>query len=237
MTGALKLSRRNILLLVLGLALLLVALMPMRFAMAMVGRPITASRAAGLVWVGAIGDLTVGNIRFGNVEAGLKPLPLLIGRREFWIERIITPESNPLSGTFLLGTGVRDLTGVVDISGLFPLLPLSSANFDGFSTRFENGRCAEAKGNVRVEIDAGGLPGIDLKNGLLGAARCEGRNLLIPLASQSAMERVDLRLSANGEYSATLTISSDIPEAGAALGLVGFQPISGGYQLVRRGKF
>ncbi len=231
-----RLSRRQMLLLAAGLLFLLLALMPMRFALGLAGKPVSAARAAGLVWNGAIGDLGIGKMKLGNVEAGLKPFPLLVGRREFWISRIVSPGIQPLDGVFVLGSGVERLNGSVDISQLFPTLPLSDAHFEGFTARFDNGRCDRASGQLRLDLDGGGLPGMNVSNGLLGAARCDGRKLVIPLMSQSTMERINLSFSADGSYSATVTINSESPETAAALTLAGFRPVSGGYRLVRRGK-
>lgn len=57
------------------------------------------------------------------------------------------------------------------------------------------------------------------------------------LVSQSAMERVDIRLSADGIYTVTVTLDAEAVEQGTMLTLAGFRPVAGGYRLVQKGRF
>ena len=92
-----------------------------------------------------------------------------------------------------------------------------------------------AGGNVRMTV-ASNVPGLDLTNGLLGKPRCDKGQLLIPLASQSAMEHVDIRLSGDGAYEATVFLEGERAEQVGALALAGFRSVSGGYRMTRKGR-
>ena len=63
------------------------------------------------------------------------------------------------------------------------------------------------------------------------------RLIVIPLLSQSAMEHVDIRISGDGTYTATIFLEGDRTEYAAPLALSGFRPVSGGYRMVRKGRF
>jgi hypothetical protein len=54
---------------------------------------------------------------------------------------------------------------------------------------------------------------------------------------QSAMERADIRLSADGSYTVTVTLETEAVEQGTMLTLAGFRPVTGGYRLVQKGRF
>lgn len=90
--------------------------------------------------------------------------------------------------------------------------------FGGIDNCFSFGRCADARGNVRLSV-ASSIAGLDLSNGLLGKPRCDRGQLLLPLLSQSAMEHVDIRIAGDGTYSATIFLEGDRVEQAAALAL------------------
>jgi general secretion pathway protein N len=69
--------------------------------------------------------------------------------------------------------------------------------------------------------------GLDLANGLTGDARCDGGALLLPLASQSGQERIDLRIRADGAYEATMRIRTADPVLAGTLAGSGFQAANG----------
>ena len=94
----------------------------------------------------------------------------------------------------------------------------------------------EASGQVRLTMSET-VPGLNLQNGLLGKPRCDGARLLLPLVSQSAMERADIRLSGDGAYKVTVTLDSNRGDPPALLNLAGFRPVAGGYRLVQKGRF
>ena len=94
----------------------------------------------------------------------------------------------------------------------------------------------QAGGQVRLNMSET-LPGLNLQNGMLGQPRCDGAGLLLPLVSQSAMERADIRLSVDGSYTVTITLETDAAGQGTMLTVAGFRPVAGGYRFVQKGRF
>lgn len=210
--------------------------MPLRTII--VSDAVSARRVDGIVWDGSIRDLRVGQMPIGDVNARLHFLPLFLGRAQISLSRGDAPFAPGISGSVTRRIGgfeVNDMKATLPVSTLFAPLPAENLELQNFSTRFIAGRCAEAGGNVRLTL-AGTLPGIDLANGLLAKPRCEGGQLLIPLLSQSAMERVTVRVAGDGSFSATIFLEGDRTEQAALLTLAGFRSVAGGYRMVRKGK-
>lgn len=220
-------------------ALLLVAaliLMPMRIVFG--GNGIAARKVEGLIWDGAVRDLRVGQVGIGDVNTRLHVLPLLLARAQFSLSRGDAPFAPGVSGSITRSVGsvsVGDLKATLPVSALLAPLPAENIELQDFSVRFRSGRCVAAGGNVRLTM-ANSVPGLDLANGLLGKPRCDKGQLLIPLASQSAMEHVDIRIGGDGFYNATIFLEGDRAEQAAAIALAGFRPVSGGYRMVRKGR-
>ncbi|HEY0114339.1 MAG TPA: type II secretion system protein N [Allosphingosinicella sp.] len=194
--------------------LALLALLPMRMAMDWFGlgaRGVAAREVEGSVWFGALKEAQVGTIGLGDLHAGLRGLPLLIGRARIALDRDEGTPADELQGA---ATITRNSFGFDDVSGRLQLtagalgsLPLSQIELGDFSARFENGLCVEATGTVRAAV-AGDLAGIALPGGLAGAARCDAGALLLALAGQSGMETLELRLFGDGRYRASVLIRS-----------------------------
>ncbi len=228
--------RRIILYAALLLSSAMVIFMPLRTIIA--GDAVSARRVDGIVWDGSIRDLRVGQMPIGDVNARLHFLPLFLGRAQIALSRGDAPFAPGISGSVTRRIGgfeVNDLKATLPVSTLFAPLPAENLDLQDFSVRFIAGRCAEASGNVRLTL-AGTLPGIDLANGLLAKPRCEGGQLLVPLLSQSAMERATIRIAGDGRYSATVFLEGDRTEQAALLTLAGFRSVAGGYRMVRKGK-
>ena len=51
------------------------------------------------------------------------------------------------------------------------------------------------------------------------------------------MERADISIDANGNYSLSLVLNNVEPQAASILPLAGFRPIAGGYMQVINGRF
>ena len=228
--------RRIILYAALLLSSAMVIFMPLRTIIA--GDAVSARRVDGIVWDGSIRDLRVGQMPIGDVNARLHFLPIFLGRAQIALSRGDAPFAPGISGWVTRRIGgfeVNDLKATLPVSTLFAPLPAENLDLQDFSVRFIAGRCAEASGNVRLTL-ARTLPGIDLANGLLAKPRCEGGQLLVPLLSQSAMERVTIRIAGDGRYSATVFLEGDRTEQAALLTLAGFRSVAGGYRMVRKGK-
>jgi general secretion pathway protein N len=214
-----------------------VIFMPLRAIIG--GEGVSARKVDGIIWDGSIRDLRVGKLPIGDVNARLYVLPLLLGRAQIALSRGDAPFAPGISGSITHrfgGVSVDDMKATLPVASLFGPLPAENIELQGFSARFTAGRCAETSGNIRLTL-ANTIPGLDLSNGLLAKPRCDGGQLLIPLLSQSAMERADIRVSGDGAYTVTIFLEGDRTEQAVPLGLAGFRPVAGGYRIVRKGRF
>lgn len=219
------------------LLLSLVIFMPLRNILAVDG--VTARRVDGIIWDGSVRDLKIGKLPVGDVNARLLFWPLLLGRAEMFISRGDAPYAPGVSGSIaqgIGGTSVKNLSATLPVGSLFAPFPAENIQFEGVSARFVAGRCIDASGQVRLTI-SDSVPGLNLQNGMLGKPRCEGARLLLPLVSQSAMERADIRISADGAYTVTVKLDASRGDSPALLNMAGFRPVAGGYQLVQKGGF
>lgn len=219
------------------LALAMIIFMPLRTIMG--SESMSARKVEGIIWDGSIRDLKIGRLPIGDVNARLHFLPLLIARAEISFSRGDAPFAPGVSGSVTRRVGgfsVNALNASVPVADLFAPLPADTIELQDFSAEFIAGRCAEASGSARLMF-ASAVPGFELANGLLATPRCDRGQLFVPLVSQSAMERVDIRFSADGTYSTTIFLEGDRGAQTDALILAGFRPVAGGYRMARKGRF
>ena len=230
-------TRKHLVAVIVALGMLaLIIVMPLRTIVG--GDGVVARKVDGIIWDGSIRDLRVGRLVLGDVNARLHFLPLLLARAQVSLSRGDAPFAPGLTGSVtrrIGGFSVNNLKATLPVASLFAPLPVESIELQDFSARFIAGRCADTSGNVRLTV-ASGISGLDLSNGLLGKPRCDRGKLLIPLLSQSAMEHVDLRISADGAYTASIYLEGDRAEQAAAIALAGFRPVAGGFRMVRKGR-
>lgn len=225
MTGP-HLSRRarSALLLVLLGALLLLLPMRLVFAMLDLDRYGLAARSIdGSLWWARIEQLTIGDVPVGTVRASLSPVQLFVGRARLDVWR---KEGMPddLAGAISVGSGrigIDDVTGTLPLGAAMAPLPVSSVEMQDVSARFVDGRCGHAEGQVRARI-AGGIDGLNLSQGLSGAPRCDGDAILLPLVSQSGLEKLNLRISASGRYAVEMLVGTTDPALAQKLAVAGF---------------
>jgi general secretion pathway protein N len=220
-----------------ALAVAVIIFMPLRTIVA--GDGVTARKVDGIIWDGSIRDLRLGKLPVGDVNARLLFVPLFMGRAEILLSRGNAQFVPGISGSVsrgLNGVSVNNLSATLPVGTLFAPFPAENIQFEGVSARFAVGRCMEASGQVRLTL-SDTMPGLNLQNGMLGQPRCDGAQLLLPLVSQSAMERADIRLSADGSYTVTAMLNGDRGDQAAALNLAGFRSVAGGYRLVQKGRF
>lgn len=217
-------------------ALAAIIFMPLRMIVG--GEGVVARRVEGIIWDGSIRDLRIGRVALGDVNARLLFPPLFLGRAKILLSRGDAQFAPGLSGSVTMrigGFSIDEMRATLPVANLFVPLPVENVELQDLSVRFVSGRCGEASGSVRMTV-TGGISGLDLANGLLGKPRCDRGQLLVPLLSQSAMERVDIRISGDGTYTATIFLEGDRSDQSAALGLAGFRAVSGGYRMVRKGR-
>lgn len=220
--------KRTALVLLLLVAALLV-LLPLRIVFDMSGlgeRGISARSIEGSIWSGTVRDLRLGRLSLGDMDAGLSPAALLGGEIALAMTRATDAPGQPPLAFTLARSGesfaMRDATGEIGTADLFAPLPLRSVALDGAQIAFADGRCSDASGAVRVNIEQN-LFGITLQRGLSGSIRCDAGDLLIPLKGQSGLEQMDIRITGSGRYSADFRLGGLAGGAGAALAALGFR--------------
>lgn len=234
--SGLRLSRRTGFALVLLFLIALIAFLPMRAALGLVGVErwgISAREVRGTVWSGRLYQMMMGDVALGSVHASLSPVQLLMGRARFDILRKVGAPDD-IAGAFTVGfnrIGIDDVTGAVPIARTFAPLPLAALEMEDVTAWFGGGRCGHAAGRVRARI-AGQLPGLNLSQGLAGSVSCDGEAILLPLVSQSGMERITLRLTRSGRYTAEMRIDTADAALAASLAQAGFAK-AGGSLLLR----
>ena len=217
---------------------LLVALLlflPLRLAIGWAGlgdRGLAARAVTGSLWWGTLEGARMGGVPLGDLNASLSPVQLLVGRARIDFSRAGAGADRfqGAIGVTRHSFGIDDLSATLPAGDRFAPLPISTIKFDDLSVRFVDGRCASGQGGVRATV-SGNIAGMALTQGLSGNARCDGAMLLLPLVSQSGMETLNLRLSADGRYRAELLVRSADPALGARLNAAGFSPGPNGYAL------
>jgi general secretion pathway protein N len=218
----------------------LLALLPMRLALDWFGfgeRGLTARAATGSVWLGALQEAQVGPVPLGDVKARLNFFPLFLGRARLTLAG--ADEATGLEGAVTVSRhsfGFDDVSARLRVGALFSPLAVSMLDFDDVSAGFTSGRCTRGEGSVRAAV-SGQVAGISLASGLAGQARCAGDALLIPLASQSGMERLDIRLSGDGRYRLELLVRPGDEAVRGRLIAAGFRPAGQGYGMQVDGAF
>lgn len=225
MTGV-HLSRRMRIALILVFVLGALLFLPMRIALGLAGLDrlgVAAREVRGTVWSGRIDQLMLGEMPMGSVRAGLSPIALLAGRARFDIVRHAGLPDD-VRGALTVGfgrIGIDDVTGTVPLGRTFAPLPVSALAMEDVSGYFSGAACGHAEGRVRAHM-ATQIPGLNLSQGLSGVVACDGDALLLPLVSQSGMEKIDLRIWRSGRYSAQMRIETADPALAGTLGQAGF---------------
>lgn len=232
----LTLSRRMRILLILVLLLGLLLFLPLRVALGLAGLErlgVAARDVRGTVWSGGIDQLMLGNMPLGSVRAGLSPISLLMGRARFDVART-KGLPDDIRGAITVGfgrIGIDDVSGAVPLGRTFTPLPVSSLMMEDVSGYFSGDRCGHAEGRVRARL-AGQFPGLNLSQGLSGVAACDGDALVLPLVSQSGLEKITLRVWRSGRYVAEMRIETTDATLAGTLGQAGFVA-SGDAQLLK----
>lgn len=208
----------------------LIVLLPLRLALGVfASENVSARSVEGSVWDGRVADLNVGSLPLGTVDAGLEPLPLLIGRAQFAISR----EGLSAKGG---AHGISNASGSIALPDGLGGLPVTAVTFNRFSIQMDGGGCAQAEGTLGVTLASFGPL---MPNGLAlsGTARCENGALVVPMRGPQGMERLALRLTRDGRWQADLTLTGLPQEAADALRAGGFDARPGGIGIGTSGSF
>ena len=223
-----------------ALLFVLVALFPLRLGLdglSLDERGFAAREAKGSVWFGTLSEAQLGSVELGDLQARLRTLPLFVGRARMDLER--GGEADPFHASLTVsrhGFGVDDATGIIDVGTAFAPLPIASLELADVTVRFADGQCASAEGLVKATV-AGDVAGLSLPAGLSGNVRCDEGALLLPLASQSGMETLDIRLFDDGRYEVELAVSPADDQMRDRLIASGFSLTGSGYALSIAGEF
>ncbi|MGQ0661344.1 type II secretion system protein N [Sphingosinicella sp.] len=218
----------------------LVALTPLGLAISWLGldaRGLAAREAQGSVWLGALKEAQLGPAPIGDVSARFHSLRLFIGQARVSLAR--ADETQPFEGSATVsrhGFGFDDATGHLRLGALLAPLPINAIQLENVSIGFASGLCSRAEGRVRA-MASGDVGGMSLSSGLAGNASCAGDAALLPLAGQSGMEQLNIRLFADGRYRAELLVRSQDAALGQRLVAAGFTAGNGGFTRVVDGRF
>jgi general secretion pathway protein N len=213
----------------------LLALLPLRLALDRLGlseHGLTARAATGSLWGGALQEAQVGPVPLGDLGARLHFLPLLLGRARL---SLYSAEPGTFAGAIVVSRhsfGFDDVSARLRVGALFAPLAVPTVDFDDVGARFTSGRCTHAEGNVRAA-----LSGSTGAVGLAGQARCAGDALLLPLASPSGAERLNIRLFADGRYRVEALVRPADPALAGRLVAAGFRPVGSGFGMRVDGAF
>ncbi|MEZ5711285.1 MAG: type II secretion system protein N [Sphingobium sp.] len=235
-----QLSRRSKIALVLVGVIAAIALFPLRLALGLAGvgdGEVSARQVRGGIWWGRLEEAMLGPVSLGTVNAAVSPVQLFVGRvrLDLWRKEGLPSD---ISGAWTAGfnqRGIDDVTGSLPVGSIFAPLPLSTMEFEDVTVHFAGDTCAKAEGRVRARI-SGRYAGLNLSQGLSGAATCDGQAVLLPLMSQSGMEIVSLRIWRDGRYTAQLSVKGAGEGNAAALAAAGLSQSGQDYVLNLEGR-
>jgi general secretion pathway protein N len=231
-------NRRIILFSVAAPMIALIAFFPLRLALAMGGLgnfPVTARAAEGSIWSGRLRGVALDGIAVGDFKTGLSVPSLLTGKLAFALNSLGSDGGKALVFSTSGGLGVEGLTAALAIPGAFDPLPIDSVELTSVNVSFSDGKCRSASGQVRVAL-AFTFGSVPLGQQLIGTLRCDGSAVLLPLASQSTLERARVRFVGDGQYTTQFSLKPANPEDAAKLTAMGFRETPGGYVFELSGK-
>ncbi len=235
-------SAKRVLIIIAALLICLLIFMPMRIILGLSDlekRGMSAKAVEGSIWSGTLRELQIAKLPLGDVNARLRALPLLTGKTEIVIDReqsALSPALHAVIG----GNGdvliARNVTADIATRGLFAPIPASNIQLENVNAEIRDGKCVEASGTVRINVEQG-LLGMNLSRGLSGKIACRYGGLYVPLAGQSGLERLDLTIRQDGRYEAVFKVEGLPADMTGLLGELGFTPIGKTMTLTTKGQF
>lgn len=231
--------RRAIFLFVVALLTALIALFPLRLAIAAMGAsgPLFTARAAeGTIWNGVLRDISIDGVSLGDFSAKLSPLALFTGKAAIDLRYLAGPQTRGTLVATFADFGVDHVTAKLALPEAFAPLPVETVDLRDASVRFADNRCASADGQIRVQL-SGQIGGFAMGQEMIGSPRCEGDVLSLALASGSAMERITMRVVPDGQYTAKVIIKVADTDAATKLTNAGFRETAAGHVMEISGRF
>jgi general secretion pathway protein N len=220
---------RRLALFLLAFALLLIACVPLRFALNHIGAPeagLSAAKVEGAVWSGRLESASFRGVQLGDVDVSLRPLPLLLGRSRMIVETVEAP-----GRAVLVRDGAR--AGVTEATATAPIrltrgpAPLSGQlRLQEVAVLFREGACETAEGRVTTDILSRNADFLQWQGPELTAQiACRGRALLVPFrgARDGTEVNATLSIEANGRYRLETRVITGDAAFATALALAGFQ--------------
>lgn len=210
----------------------LVARLPLSLVTANAPMPLTYESVSGTLWKGRMTGIEVDGEKVGDAAVSVKLLPLLAGKATARLElagRGITGQ-----GAVTLTTGqvtVERANAVLDLAR-FGLVDVFGQTLRGHldaeirKVTYSRAGCEEADLSVSTDALSRSLAAYGLEGfPLAGEGRCEGSDLVIPLAGENPDARVaaELRLEPTGRYRSSLRITPSAPQLGFVLESAGFR--------------
>jgi hypothetical protein len=210
----------------------LIAIFPLRVAMALSSGPLSAQFVGGFVWGGRAIGAQIGGIPLGDLRIALAPLDLLAGRVRLIINGAV--QGAIVSSFGQRGVDVEAMS--LPISRTIGPLTVSQVELAGARVRFRGEDCAEAEGQLAVMLSAA-LPSGAASGRFSGPLKCDGKAMSALLVSQSAMDRLAIRFLPGGRYDATFVTRPADEAAAASLRQAGFRETSSGFSVRTSGTF
>lgn len=222
--------RRRILLFAFVAAL--IAIFPLRVAMALSRGPLSAQFVGGFVWGGRAIGAQIGGIPLGDLRIALAPLDLFAGRVRLVINGAV--QGALVSSFGQHGVDVEAMS--LPLSRTVGPLAVSQVELVGARIRYRGEDCAEAEGQLAVMLSAA-LPSGATTGRFSGPLKCDRKSMSALLVSQSAMDRLAIRFLPGGRYDATFVTRPTDEAAAAALRQAGFRETASGFSIATSGTF
>lgn len=208
----------------------MLVMLPLRAGLSLAGLDaagVAAQQSTGTVLAGRLVDAGWRGAALGDLRVRLAPLALAQGLLRYDLDG-----AGFSGGAFrsIGGGGITGANGRLAITSIGGLA-VNGVVLDGVDLRFSNGACAGAGGRVALQ-PGGGLAGFGT---LAGDARCDGREVLLPLATPGGEARIDLRIAQDGRFRAQVAITQVDEAMRPALLAAGFQPTPLGLGLAMEG--
>ena len=232
MTIRLRTGRTALFLAMLAVALLV--FLPLRLVLGWAGvaeQGLTARSVSGTFWEGTIRQARFGDVALGDLDAGVSPLPLVLGRARIGLR---SRDGDAIRGAVTVSRHMVGLDGAnaaIAVGRAFQPIPITALDLSDVTVRFVDGACERAEGRVRATLSGAGLPAA-----LAGPARCDGEALLLPMTGGPG-EGANLRIWQDGRYRAELTVPAGDPANAAGLQAQGFIGDASGWRLAIEGRF
>jgi hypothetical protein len=179
----------------------------------------------GTIWRGHLTDAAWNGTRLGDLDVELDPRALLTGKVRIDFVRL----ASRVSGRFGVGEGVNRLenvNGVVAMPIQVSFADSVNIALIGANLTVDNaGRCIDASGDVATVMT--GVPLIGTTPELRGTLACDQGWIRLPLTSVDDSIGLDVRVAANRQYRADISVRARALPVRLALAAAGFELADG----------